>query len=53
LLVRARYAASLNSYPLITPAVIFLAVLAALAPVFGVYAGVIAVVLAAKLTEYW
>lgn len=49
----ARYARFLNTYPLVVPAAIFCGATFLLVPVIGVYAPIVAIVLAAKLTEYW
>lgn len=47
------YARFLNNYPLVAPAGIFCGATFLLFPVVGVYAPIIALVLAAKLTECW
>ena len=47
------YASVLNHFPLVIPAVIFVAALFSLLPFAGPYSAVIALVLAAKMTEVW
>lgn len=47
------YVTALNRYPLVIPAGIFCAAFAALVPFLGVYAAIIALVLAAQLTAHW
>lgn len=51
--MRSRYVDFLNRFPLVAEIVIFATVFFLLVPVAGEYAGLIALVAAAKLTDYW